>query len=461
MASNPTTMSDVAPKAVSPSQSLKQQLAGMESAFHAAPIGLCVLDLDFRYVTVNACFSAMYGLREVDFIGRSVQEALPEPAPQIMAHLEAALRYGGIVQREICLQNPASTLLGSDSNEVVYLRTAQPVRDDRGQTIGISVALLDITARKKLEATLAESEDDLRYTVELTPHIPWTADGTGEVTFMSSKWHAMTGKSPGRISLRYWAESLHPEDRDKTKALWAESVLTGESYDAEYRIRAADHTWRWVRARAYPRRSSGGEIVRWYGTVEDIHDRKTMFMLLQEATEQLSRKSTEDYLTGLRNRRYFDEIIGREMDRARRSDTTLSLVLLDVDHFKMLNDVAGHLAGDECLRQVAKALESVIRRPADCAARFGGEEFALILPETNLSGALTIANNALASVRTLFFRNLDSRVQRVSVSAGAAEYKSRKDETRDRAVEHLIAACDAALYKAKAAGRDLVCCADA
>ena len=399
---------------------LNGRLAAFESAFHAAPIGLCVLDLNFRYVTVNECFAHMYGLEEKDLIGRTVYEALPGPAPQIMAHLQESLEVDGVVEREITLQNPR---MGRDSdfpNEVIYLRTAQLIRDDAAKVFGFSVALLDITQRKQLDAALKDSEDDLRYSVALSPHVPWTADPSGELTFMSPRWHVLTGRQPERVLLKDWALVLHPEDRDTTAAIWSHSVQTGEPYDAEYRIRSADGLWLWVRARAYPRRVSNGEIIRWYGTVEEIHDRKIMAMKLEKATEELARRAREDHLTGLANRRQFDEVLRRYIERSRRTKLPLALILLDIDHFKLYNDIAGHLAGDECLKAVALAISGVIRRPFDLAARFGGEEFTILLPDTDLAGATEIACRAVEAVRKLSFDHPDIRLQQISISAGVA-----------------------------------------
>jgi diguanylate cyclase (GGDEF)-like protein/PAS domain S-box-containing protein len=435
---------------------LNRRLAGFESAFNAAPIGLCVLDLDFRYVTVNERFACMYGLREGDLIGRTVTEALPGPAPQILAHLQASLQADAIVEREIVFQNPRIDRDAGFPGEVIYLRTAQPIRNAAGEVFGFSVALLDITERKQLDAALKDSEDDLCYSIALSPHVPWMADQTGELTFMSPRWHVLTGKQPEKVLLKDWALVLHPDDRDTTAEIWSHSVQSGDPYDAEYRIRSADGLWRWVRARAYPRRDSSGEIIRWYGTVEEIHDRKITAMKLEEATEELARRADQDHLTGLANRRQFDEVLGRYIERSRRTKLPLALVLLDIDHFKRYNDIAGHLAGDECLKAVAQAISGVIRRPFDLAARFGGEEFTILLPDTAPAGAMEIACRAVEAVRKLSFDHLDIRLQQISISAGVAIHNKGHLSMREDCAIALIQAADAALYEAKAAGRNRV-----
>lgn len=432
---------------------LREKLSGLESVFDAAPVGLCVIDLEFRYVIVNLCFARMYGLPQSHFAGKTVLEALPIPAPQIMLHLQDALAAGGIVEREITLPNPSPEITGNAHRELIYLRTAQPIYDERHIAVGISVALLDLTQRKHVSAALKESEENLRYTVELTPHIPWTADMSGELTFMSARWNTITGNPEGAVFLKEWAAVLHADDLPGTAALWRHSVQTGEPYDAEYRISSAAGGWRWVRARAYPRRDSKGMIVRWYGTVEDVHDRKGIAMQLAAANELLARRAHEDHLTSLPNRRQFDAVLSREVRRARRMKLPIALVLLDIDHFKRYNDVAGHLAGDECLKMVARTIEGVIHRPGDLAARFGGEEFALILPNTSIEGAREITRRAVAAVRDLVMEHPDPRVQQVTISAGLAIHPGGMVEQTAEKLK-LLTMADAALYEAKAAGRN-------
>jgi diguanylate cyclase (GGDEF)-like protein/PAS domain S-box-containing protein len=432
---------------------LLERLADLELAYDSAPIGLCLLDLRFRYVTVNTHFANLYGKQVADFLGRTVEQAVPEPAAQILEYLEETLASGDIVEREITLDRPA--LIGRGSEQGVYLRTAQPLRNASGKVIGISVALSDITARKKLISALHESEEDLRCTVELTPHIPWTADSDGEITSMSPRWHTVTGHMPRRVLLKDWTIALHPEDRGGALIAWKNSVRSGNPFDTEYRIRTADGHWRWFRARAYPRYGDRGEILRWYGTIEDINDRKTTSLQLLAATEELAQRTREDYLTALPNRRRFDEVLLHEIDRARRTKLPLALILLDIDHFKRYNDLCGHLAGDECLKAVAKTLDGVIRRPADMAARFGGEEFAIILPETNFQGAISLGQRAVDSVATLCLQNLDPRVEHVTISAGVAMLELGAESSANQ-MKELIERADRELYAAKAAGRNQV-----
>ncbi len=440
------------------------RLASLESTFHSAPIGLCTVDLNFRYIVVNERFARMYDRSPAHFIGRTVSEALPGPASQIIAHYKHALEAQTIVEREILVQRPGPQP-DVPAQELIYLRTAQPVRDPSGTIVGISVALLDITSRRRIESALRESEENLRYTVELTPHIPWTANANGDMTFMSPRWYQVTGIRPTPALLRNWIMGLHHDDRKHALDLWKRSVANGDTFDANYRVRCLGGEWRWHRARAYPRRNDRAEIVLWYGTVEDIHDRKLAEDALQakterleEVTAKLSQLAREDHLTGLANRRTFDDMLGKEIERSRRSQLPLALILADVDHFKRFNDTYGHPAGDDVLRAVAKAIDGILRRPGDLAARFGGEEFTLILPNTNADGALVIAERARNAVSSLVFDHPDTGPHGVTISLGVAMLPvgHNPNESKDALANDFIAEADKALYRAKAAGRNRI-----
>ena len=140
----------------------------------------------------------------------------------------------------------------------------------------------------RLEAVLRESEDHYRHLVELNPQFPWVASPTGETTEVSDRWLKLTGIAADRAVDPPWAEAVHPEDRQVTSRLWAASVRNGEPFDAEYRLRLADGRYRWFRGRGSARRNGAGEVIRWYGTDEDIDDRKMTQLALQESETRLS-----------------------------------------------------------------------------------------------------------------------------------------------------------------------------
>jgi diguanylate cyclase (GGDEF)-like protein len=174
---------------------------------------------------------------------------------------------------------------------------------------------------------------------------------------------------------------------------------------------------------------------------------------LDAANQELTRLTSLDGLTGLSNRRHFDETMLREWRRAARYKRPLSLVLVDVDHFKQYNDTYGHLAGDECLKTVASALQAVSRRPSDLVARYGGEEFALVLPETDLSGARSVAEGLCDAIRALQLPHAAAAAGHVTISVGVA---SLMPGNGAGGPQNLIAEADLALYAAKSGGRDRV-----
>jgi len=174
---------------------------------------------------------------------------------------------------------------------------------------------------------------------------------------------------------------------------------------------------------------------------------------LLRLNQKLEEHSTRDGLTGIPNRRYFDEHLISEWNRARRSMKPLSLIMVDIDNFKAYNDTYGHLNGDECLRIVANTLSRGVRRPADIVARFGGEEFAILLPETTLDGAANLAENLRRQIELLEIPRKNSDLQgKVTISLGVASMIPSSAINP----ENLLERADKALYRAKHLGRNRV-----
>jgi len=173
---------------------------------------------------------------------------------------------------------------------------------------------------------------------------------------------------------------------------------------------------------------------------------------LTRANAELRRLAALDGLTGIANRRRFDEAVHVEWQRGRRQRTPLALLMCDVDHFKLYNDHLGHPAGDLCLKKMAAVLTGQLKRPADLAARYGGEEFALLLPDTDLAGALRVGEACRAGLEQLALPHPKAPRGLVTMSMGVACIVPGDDDT----LEDLIARADAALYDAKRAGRNRV-----
>jgi diguanylate cyclase (GGDEF)-like protein/PAS domain S-box-containing protein len=179
-----------------------------------------------------------------------------------------------------------------------------------------------------------------------------------------------------------------------------------------------------------------------------------LYRRLEMANRKLERLATLDGLTGISNRRSFDEALAREWQRALRQQSSLAILVGDIDSFKTYNDRYGHLAGDDCLRQVARAIAQTAKRSSDLAFRYGGEEFAVIAPETHLDGAMIVASNILESVRELQIPHAYSPVAPiVTISLGVASIIPRSNTDPSS----LVAAADLALFEAKTRGRNRAC----
>ena len=305
-------------------------------------------------------------------------------------------------------------------------------------------ALRAVQMRDELLRQLADNIQKAFWSFEVEP---------GKFSYVSPGLEAVTGRSPDELyrDNEVFFRLFFEEDQVLAKEL-IRQVVEGGYIQTDHRLRHLDGSERWVHLQASLVTSdlpSGGTARRIVGVTEDITQRKR-----QE--KEFERLATMDGLTAIANRRHFELVLRSEWKRHTRSEEWLSLLLIDVDHFKAFNDTYGHPAGDECLREIASVLLRSVRRSSDVAARFGGEEFALLLPQTNLVGGQAVAAEVHAQMRSVDLRVRGQAVKPPTLSIGIASIIPGR-ETRPGV---LTERADRALYRAKENGRDQTVASD-
>ena len=288
---------------------------------------------------------------------------------------------------------------------------------------------------------LAEHSIDLIIAVDLDLAIRYASPATA----------TMLGCAPADLQGHTLAEVVVPEER---AAFIARHFTKAARYGAGpelFQALRSDGSICWVEARVAtlpPGNGLGDYLV----TLRDADQRRRSEVALGQVNAELSALAATDSLTGLPNRRQFDATLQKEWYRALRDAAPLGLLMIDIDHFKTLNDLFGHQVGDRFLAQVGAVIRDNVRRAGDLAARFGGEEFAVVLPGTAVSGALEIAEVIRRAVAAEDFGAIVPGGYRVSVSIGAAATVPMAGA----AVAGLVHQADSALYQAKRQGRNRV-----
>lgn len=310
----------------------------------------------------------------------------------------------------------------------------------------------DITLRRQSENALRETEQTLRHVLDTLPVGVWIMDREGRITL---------GNPAGQ---RIWAGARYvgPEQFGEYKGWWlstgepiaaeewaaARAIRNGEtSLDEEIVIECFDGTRKIILNSAIPLKGEDGAVNGAIIVNQDITARKEIEKELEATLARERTLARTDDLTGAFNRRHFFDLARQELAVARRYHQALALILFDIDHFKRINDTAGHDAGDEALRGVARIVRTHLRE-ADVFARYGGEEFIILLPRTTTSEALVVAErirNAIADNAMVTSHG----VRMVTISSGVAELRSGEDS-----LDLLIQRADTALYLAKQQGRN-------
>ncbi|WP_263373339.1 EAL domain-containing protein [Granulicella aggregans] len=242
-----------------------QRLSQLQAIYDGAPVGLCFLDRNFRYISLNPRLAEINDIPLADHIGKTVAEVLPELFPRIEAALLAVLNGESLPETDIAI--PAK--VPGDSPKMLRA-TFYPAFDEADEVIGISIAVLDLTseaesaARHSEEATLVAQAAELTHAVEALTQSVQT----------SSQWASGPGDIRARTRNLGWMEALHPDDLEPAIIAMKNSLDSGVPVDIKYRVGDLEGKWKWIQSRGRPRFAPTGEVVRWYGSVQEIHDLK-------------------------------------------------------------------------------------------------------------------------------------------------------------------------------------------
>ena len=310
-----------------------------------------------------------------------------------------------------------------------------------------SVLVRQLQRGQRMAAALAASESNFRLIAEGTSDMVTRIGTDNIVRYASPSSRRVLGLRPNQLVGHSALAGINPADLPGVQ-LTIDRLKQGEIDEARtvHRTKHLEKGEIWIESTLRATRRSDGSIDGAIAISRDVTEQKNL-------EERLEALATEDSLTGLANRRLFDERLAEEWARAYRDRSPLALLMIDVDHFKSYNDEYGHPAGDECLRVVARILADEAQRTADLAARYGGEEFAVLLPNTDAAGCARIGERIRLSIRAARLVHASNPGPGcVTVSLGGAACRPALERTAGTA--SLIDAADRALYAAKQAGRD-------
>ncbi len=420
------------------------------SLMDAFPEPLNAKDIEGRFIAANPATAEMMRAGTADaLLGKTDFDFYPqEVALKFRKDEEGALADGAptIVEQHITRRDGSSAWMAT---------LKAPLIDLSGKAIGLLTHNRDITELKDLrderERTHARLNDALASMADALA----VFDRDNKLVLCNEQYRQFFPKT---ASLRVPGASLGDllvaafETGDIARVDGAEREAWIANMLADRRSSRQDLFWlgdgRVVSVRIRPGSEDTSVVV-----FSDISDEYRARQQLADMNRRLADLARTDALTGVANRRVFDETLATELGRSARSGSSLSLLMIDIDRFKAFNDGHGHPAGDACLRQVAKLLGETLARPGDLVARYGGEEFAVILPDTNTSGAAAVAERLRSAVEVMAITTAASRSPlSVTVSIGIATATAVSEE----AASALVGAADQALYQAKSTGRNRV-----
>ncbi len=443
---------------------VEMELRKLSLAVEQSPASIVITDLGGNIEYVNSRFTQVTGYGFDEAIGKNprilkTDKTPPETYLQLWDTLATGKEWHGeFVNRK------------KDGSLYTESAIISPIKDLDGVITHYLAVKEDITERKRAEQALYEMRSRLQLLGENLEEAALyvyshDTDGQPHFEYLSASMEKLIGVTPDEI-LRD-ASRLHslilPEYMPKLVELENKSKEDLISFEIEVRQRhAITGNIHWALLRSTPRRRPSGSIV-WYGVQIDITERKQNEKLLEKANEQLRvdmkkieqlkeelhEQAIHDPLTGLYNRRYLNETLAREITRVERENNSLSVIMSDIDHFKMINDTYGHPVGDKFLMEIASLMKKHTR-DSDIVCRYGGEEFLLVFPGTALASAAKRAEEIRQQCAGIIIQH-EGKDLNVTMSLGVATYP-----THGKEAEEIIIKVDKALYQSKQSGRNRV-----
>jgi len=276
-------------------------------------------------------------------------------------------------------------------------------------------------------------KNEYQIIVEFSPNMIWRAGTDGLCNYFNTTWLKFTGRLMSEEIGNGWATGVHPDDFDRCLKIYLDNFAQRTPFEMEYRLKRADGLYRWINDRGAPVILSDGAFAGFIGSCVDVTD-KIEGQMMRDLAQR-------DGLTGVYNRQHFERLGTAEFIRAKRFNTPLTLVMIDIDDFKNINDTHGHIAGDAVLKQVAKLISENIRE-LDVFARFGGDEFVLLMPNTSLAEAQILIDRLDKALRTLHIHFENAHIA-LSASFGITQLD------QEEKFEKVLVAADKRLYEKK------------
>lgn len=435
----------------------EQELRGthgqLRSVLNAATqVAIIATDLRGVITTFNAGAEQMLGFEAQEVLGHLTLESL-HLAPELEARAAqlSAILGKRIAPAQAMLVDSADavhearewTLVRKDGSQLTVNMLATVLLDEHGLWVGHLAICLDVTEQKRAYEALAARDRLLK---KLSAHVPGgifqfilEPNDVSRFIYASDGIRDIYEIEPGVLQqdARKVFERIHPLDVERVRESIRLSTLQLSHWREEYRVQLPHRGLRWVRGEATPEELAGGGTL-WHGYVSDISD-------LKRVEEELRALSITDSLTGIHNRRYFQDRLKAEMIRVKRASGALSVIMFDIDHFKRINDQHGHAVGDVVLKELCRRISQRLRR-TDVFCRLGGEEFVVLCANTDGSQAFNVALELWQALRSAPMEGVGT----VTASFGVASWRV------EEGVDGLLLRADSGVYAAKQAGRDRV-----
>ncbi len=402
--------------------------------------GLIVVDKDARIEFVNVAACNILGYSEAEMLGKNSHELFHHSYHTRTPYPIEQCKNLDVIRTEKPYRSDDDYFWRKDDTCFPVSVITTPIRL-KEETKGVVIAFHDITQSIKERNRLRE----MQAAIEQSPISVLIIDKQRSIIYANPQMIHLTGYTKEELlgqKTDIFYGNLTP--RSILINLW-KTISSGSPWTGDLFYRRKNGSTFWLSWSIAPVFNNYGEIQHFVGVGEDITEKKKLQSLLQEM-------SYLDGLTGVANRRRFDDFLKQEWRRALRYAKPITIIMMDIDFFKRYNDSLGHLAGDDALKQVAQTLKAKVARSTDLLARYGGEEFTCILPDTHASDAIKFAESLRQAICDLELPHPDSSISRfITISVGVVSCVPKEDNPTK-----LLGLADNALYRAKTLGRNRV-----